>query len=176
MHGFCFSEYGEELEICYPQSSPDFFVLLMDHMKRLDINKVAVSLDTYKFNIWGIKDLLRAGYKVIVVDPVYSPINDEEVLPVHVHRNKETLAKHHDDCIVIGDDLIPYYHSRRGLLSLKTYFQDDGGAYKMDVFASGWTIRNTTGSATRINSRLYEYVIERDYELENKNAKRSKRK
>ena len=176
MHGFCFSEFGEELEICHPASSPDFFVLLSDHLKRNRVNKVAVSAGVLKYNTWGIKDLLRAGHQVIVVDASYSPINEAEVLPVHVHRNKDTLNKYHDDCIVIGEDLIAYYHPRRMLLSIKTYFQDDGGAYKMDVLTSGWVVRNTTGNANRINSRLYEYVEGRDYELENKNAKRSKRK
>lgn len=176
MQAFCFSEYGKELDICRPESSPDFFVLLLDYLKRERINKVVISKLTLDANYWGVKDLLRERHSVIVVDTLYSPIGEKEVLPLHVHRDIATLSKYHDESIIIGPDLISHFHPRRQLASVKTYFQDGGGSYKMDVLTSGWVVRNSSGNATQINSRLYEYVVGRDYELENKNAKRSKRK
>ncbi|AXC40419.1 hypothetical protein [Salmonella phage S115] len=174
MHAFCFSKVGEQLAINYPDANTDFFVLLTDFANKLGIKNVAMTVSDMKFGWLGVKDLLNYGFNVIIVDPTYSPIEDDDVIPVWVQRDINTLDKHYPDCVIIGE-LIPYFHKRRRLESIKSYFQDNDCGYKMDVLTSGWVVKNTTGNADRITSRLYEYVKERDYELENNNAKRRTR-
>lgn len=174
MHGFCFSQVGEQLTILYPESGTDFYLFLSDFAKHLGINNIAMSKEDMRFGRLGVKDLLKYGFNVIIVDPTYSPIQDEDVLPVGVHRNIETLDKHFPDCIVIGD-IIPYFHKRRRLKSIKSYFQEGTPSVIMDVLTSGWVVKSTTGNSQQINSRVYEYVKDRDYELEKSNAKRKTR-
>ena len=174
MRGFCFSEIGKELSIQYPDPNTDFFIFLTDYAKQENVTHVAMNLEDYKFCRLGVKDLLKYGLSVIIVDVSYSPIDDEEVLPVEVHRNINTLDKHHPECIVIGS-LIPYFHHMRRLKKIKSHFQEGVGQYKMTVLRSGWVVRSTAGSDTHIRTRSYEYVVERDYELENSNAKRKRR-
>lgn len=174
MRGFCFSEIGKELSIQYPDPNTDFFIFLTDHAKKENISEVALSHGDYKLCRLGVKDLLSYGLKVVIVDPCYSPIDDEEVLPVYVHRNIDTLDKHYPDCIVIGE-LIAYCHRHRKLQQIKSYFQDGVGQYKMNALSSGWRVLSTAGSAEYIKTRVYQYVVERDYELEKSNAKRNRR-
>lgn len=174
MRGFCFSEIGKELSIQYPDPNTDFFIFLTDYAKKENILQVALKNEDYKFCRLGVKDLLSYGLQVIIVDPCYSPIDDEEVLPVYVHRDIDTLDKHYPDCIVIGS-LITYYHHSRKLQQIKSYFQDGIGQYKMNAISSGWRVLSTAGSADYIKMRVYEYVVERDYELEKCNAKRKRR-
>lgn len=174
MRGFCFSEIGKELSIQYPDPNTDFFIFLSDYAKRDNINVVAMEYEDYKFCRLGVKDLLRYGLHVIIVDPSYSPIDDEEVLPVFVHRNIDTLDKYYPECIVLGR-LISYFHRGRKLDQIKSYFQDGVGQYKMNALSSGWKVLSTAGSADYIKMRIYDYTIERDYELEKGNAKRNQR-
>lgn len=174
MRGFCFSEIGKELSIQYPDPNTDFFIFLTDYAKKENILQVAMKHEDYKFCRLGVKDLLSYGLQVVIVDPCYSPIDDEEVLPVYVHRNINTLDKHYPDCIVIGE-LITYYHHLRKLQQIKSYFQDGVGQYKMNALSSGWRVLSTAGGADYIKMRVYEYVVERDYELEKSNAKRKRR-
>lgn len=175
MLGFCFSTPGEELGIQYPESNTDFFIFLSDFAKANKVDHIAMTVQDMRFGILGVKDLLRYGFKVIVVDPRYSPIDDDHVIPVSVHRDPDTLDKYYPDCIVIGE-LITRYHSQRKLEMIKSYFQEGKTAYSMLVLKSGWTVKSTSGRAdtNRINTRVYAYVVERDYELETKNAKRRK--
>ncbi|AUV59136.1 hypothetical protein HOS86_gp020 [Klebsiella phage vB_KpnM_KpS110] len=175
MHGFCFSQIGEQLTILHPDAGTDFYLFLSDYARDLGVNAIAMSKDDMKFGKLGTKDLLRYGFNVIVVDPVYSPIQDEDIIPVGVHRNIETLHKYYPDCIVIGE-IIPYFHKRRRLQTIKSYFQEGQASVIMDVLTSGWVVKSTTGNSQQINSRVYEYVKERDYELENSNAKRKTRR
>lgn len=171
MHGFCFSEQGKEISIQVPDPNTDFFVFLMDYAEQNQMGSVAMTLEDFKNCRQGAKDIIRHGLSVIIVDPTYSPINDNEVLPVNVHRNIDTLDKHYPDAIVLGS-LIPHFHRQRRLQKIKTHFQEGAGQYMMNVLTSGWVIRGTTGGADRVSTRSYEYVVERDYELENSNAKR----
>lgn len=174
MYGFCFSETGEQLSIQYPDPNTDFFIFLTDYARKENRPQVAILYEDYKGCRLGIKDLLAYGIQVIVVDPCYSPIDDEEVLPVYVHRNVDTLDKHYPDCIIIGD-LIPHFQRTRKLKQIKSYFQDGVGQYKMNALSSGWRVLTTVGGTDYIKMRVYEYVVERDYELEKGNAKRKRR-
>ncbi|BBK03829.1 hypothetical protein [Enterobacter phage EspM4VN] len=173
MRGFCFSEIGKELSIQYPDPNTDFFIFLSDYAKKENATHIAMKHDDYKFCRLGVKDLLRAGLNVIIVDPSYSPIDDEEVLPVFVHRNINTLDKHFPDCVVIGE-LVSYFHHGRKLKQIKSYFQEGVGQYKMNALSSGWRVLSTAGGTDYIKMRVYEYVVERDYELEKGNAKRNR--
>lgn len=165
MQGFCFSTIGKELEVQHPDSNTDFFLFLTDYAKLVGASEIAMTYDDMKFGRLGVKDLLNYGFKVIIVDPTYSPIDDEDVIPVWVHRMVGTLDKHHPDCIVIGS-LIGHFHSTRRLEKIKSYFQDGDPSYSMNVLKSGWVVRGTTGNDNQIISRVYEYVKDRDYELE----------
>lgn len=173
MHGFCFSQIGEQLSILHPDSGTDFYLFLSDFGRHLGVRHIAMSKDDMRFGRLGVKDLLKQGFEVIIVDPSYSPIQDEDVIPVGVHRNIETLDKHYPECIVIGE-IIPYFHKRRRLKMIKSYFQEGTTSVIMDVLKSGWIVKSTTGNSQQINSRVYEYVKSRDYELENSNAKRKR--
>lgn len=174
MRGFCFSEIGKELAIQYPDPNTDFFIFLSDWAKQEGTQYIAMSAEDFKFCRLGVKDILRYGLQVIIVDSSYSPIDDEEVLPVGVHRDINTLDKYFPDCIVIGS-LINYYHHQRKLEKIKSYFQEGVGQYKMNVLQSGWCVRTTVGNSNHIRMRVYEYVVDRDYELEKSNAKRKRR-
>lgn len=174
MRGFCFSEIGKELLIQQPDPNTDFFIFLTDFAKRENISHVAINLEDYNICRLGIKDLLAYGLHVIVVDAQYTPIDDAETIPVFVHRNIDTLDKYFPECLVVGS-LIPYFQQRRKLKQIKTYFQEGVGKYKMNALSSGWMIRTTVGGIEYIKMRIYEYVVERDYELEKGNAKRNRR-
>jgi hypothetical protein len=91
-----------------------------------------------------------------------------------VHRNVNTLDKHFPDCVVIGE-LVSYYHRGRKLQQIKSYFQEGVGQYKMNILSSGWRVLSSAGGTDYIKMRVYEYVVERDYELEKSNAKRKTR-
>lgn len=175
MHGFCFSEIGKELCIQYPDPNTDFFIFLSDYARKENTNLVAMAYEDYNFCRIGVKDLLSYGFGVIIVDACYSPINDVEILPVYVQRNIDTLDTHYPDCIVVGG-LVPYYQRQRKLKQIKSYFQQGVGQYKMNALSSGWRVLSTAGGTDYIKMRTYEYVVERDYELENSNAKRNKKR
>lgn len=174
MRGFCFSEIGKELSIQYPDPNTDFFIFLSDYAQKENISHIAMKYEDYKFCRLGVKDLLRFGLYVIIVDQTYSPIDDEEVLPVFVHRNINTLDTHFPGCVVVGE-LVPYFHRVRKLEQIKSYFQDGVGQYKMNVLGSGWKVLSTAGGTDYIKMRVYGYDVDRDYELEKSNAKRKRR-
>lgn len=174
MKAFCFSEEGKELSILRPDPNTDFFLFLTDFAKQHGHNIVAVTYKDLQQCRLGIKDLLNYGLRVVVVDQVYSPISDTPVIPVWVHRNALTLQQYYPDCIVIGE-LIPIYQRLRQLELIKTYFQDGVPLVNMDALKSGWVITRTTGNSEKINSRIYEYVTSRDYELEINSEKRNSR-
>ncbi|AHZ60285.1 hypothetical protein DA66_0025 [Dickeya phage RC-2014] len=44
----------------------------------------------------------------------------------------------------------------------------------MNALSSGWRVLSTAGGTDYIKMRVYEYVVERDYELEKGNAKRNR--
>lgn len=173
MQGFCFSEPGKELAVHRPDPGSDFFIMLSMYAKQIQVDTIALTLSDMRSGYQGVKDLITYGHRVVIVDARYSPLEEDKVLPLLVHRNEPTLEKAYPDCIVIGE-LIPRLHKQRRLLKIKAHFQDGDSAYAMDVFKSGWVIRSTTGNADRMHSRVYEYVESRDYELETSNAKRRK--
>ncbi|WPJ72160.1 hypothetical protein DEEACLCL_00143 [Salmonella phage CRW-SP2] len=173
MHGFCFSQPGKELHINYPDPGTDFFLFLSLYAEQNGITHIAMTLEDMRKGGEGVKDLLAYGHQVVIVDAGYSPLDDDNVLPLMVHRMESTLEKAFPNCVVIGG-LIPRLQQQRRLEKLKAYFQDGEPAYPMNAFRSGWVVRSTTGNANRMNSRVYEYVKTRDYELETSNAKRRK--
>lgn len=173
MQGFCFSEPGKELVVHRPDPGSDFFVLLSMYAQQNQLGYIAMTLSDMRSGYQGVKDLIAYGHSVVIVDSQYSPLDEDRVLPLLVHRNEGTLEKSYPDCVVIGE-LIPRLQKQRRLLKIKAHFQDGDSAYAMDVFKSGWIVRSTAGNADRMHSRVYEYVESRDYELETSNAKRRK--
>lgn len=173
MHGFCFSQPDKELVINYPDPGTDFFLFLSMYAKQNDFDYITMTLGDMRKGGIGVKDLLTYGHRVVIVDALYSPIDDDLVWPLLVHRTESTLEKSYPNSLVIGA-LIPRLQQQRCLEKVKAYFQDGDPAYPMNVFRSGWVVRSTTGNSDRMNSRVYEYVKARDYELETSNAKRRK--
>lgn len=176
MRGFCFTALQSELSVLQPNDGDDQALFLIEWAKRHEVQFVAMDADTCTNTFrHGVNDLIRAGIVPVVVDPSYSPINDKQVRPIMVARSFQMLEKEYPDCIVIGS-LLKEAHARRKLQDIKAHFQDGVPAYYMDVFKSGWSVASSGGTGDQLKTRLYQYRVERDYELEIKKNDRRKQR
>lgn len=121
--GYCFAGENKQLDVLTVEED-DFCLFLTDYCQRNGITKIAMDLETRRSIHYGVIDLIHAGFKIIVVDPVYSPINDKHVLPLDVHRTLSTLGNHHPGSVCIGRLLVQMVLA--GHLGAVTSLQDSG--------------------------------------------------
>jgi len=103
--GFCFGAKGSSLDILKVKED-DFCILLMDYCKERNITDIAMDVDTRFAIKYGVMDMMHNGFNVIIVDPSYSPIADDRVLPLNIHRNLATLGNYYPSVVCIGRLLI----------------------------------------------------------------------
>lgn len=103
--GFCFAAPGSEFDIL-EAGEDDFCLYLREHCYLSGTNVVAMDLETKNKIPYGVRDLIHSGIKVVIVDPVYSPIHDKQVLPLNVHRDHTTLGNHYPGAVCVGRLLV----------------------------------------------------------------------
>lgn len=100
--GFCFTTPTMNCLDVLDITEDDFCLYLREHCQLTGINTIAMDRDTKDKIPYGVIDLIHAGLRVVIVDPVYSPINDKKVLPLCVHRDMTTLSNHYHGAVCVG--------------------------------------------------------------------------
>lgn len=171
--GFCFSTPGKDIEVLHPDECGDFNVLLDVALRNQGIRVVAMYPDFLIRAPILVEDILRSGRDIVVVDSSWSPLDMEKVIPVLVHRNLKTFAKHYPNVVCCGS-LITDLMRMRSISEIQVKYIPEGDVLQpVDMSKkSGWGVVNTTADKNGIPlGRIYKYRPERDYEIVEKKKK-----
>lgn len=142
--GFCFAAPGSEVDIL-EASEDDFCLYLREHCYLKGTGVVAMDIDTKNKIPYGVRDLIHSGLDIIIVDPVYSPIHDKQVLPLNIHRDITTLGNHYPGAVCIGRLLVQQIldirqSHLRHITACFNHGSDSPVLNTLDLKALGWTI------------------------------------